>query len=1549
MAAEEYLASLGIDTKDADRALDQIITIVAAASQTFETLSGKLDKAERALTAQSKAAQASAKAQRESNDAANQGSAAWQKYVQELNDAAAAYKAYRAGVRAGDTDAPKNPVGNGNAQSLIDTYEAANASVITEARNRVATLTSIDAGYFQVAEAREKARAAQTIRQLGEMEAAERRYVATRTALTAAQANVKTAEKSGDEEALASALAAQVKAINDNASAYANLSSVRDKDARVAEDAASRAIAAIERESAARTASYSKAVAEAAAIDRATASSAKASISNSDTRIGASWTADDRDAEIKKNGKLAVTTRELSEAMNRLAVAERAVKAATDSDDLFAQERAMRQLANATEEGRRAQLAYNQASLENTRVIAEQSNTLPRLRYALYDVSNAIGLASAASLAGVAAGAAIAVSWEKDFSQVRRTSQATGTQLDSLKSDFTELAQTIPESYDALTKIGALGGQLDVDPRNLADFTAVVAKFSATTNVSVDESATAFGRLDALLPGVSGNYNKLGSSILGVGLNSVATESEIIAVTSQIAAAGTQAGLTADETIGLAGAYASAGIAAESARGTTLRFFSQINGAVSGSNDLLQDFAAISGKSSEQFQVAWKKDKAGAIVDILNGIGAQGPAAEETLKALGINAQRDLSNLLKLSQNTDLVKNSFDEALGSYEKGRLVNDQYGEATDNVASKLELLNNNFQALVATLGGQTTGALSVVLSFFIFLLKAVTDLANNPLNQWIFLIIGILTTLVAVLGLGAAAAFRVQASILAMRSAFIEASAQGIVQEGVLTRLATKMGILNAQTLEAVAAQRALAASNGTAAASLTTTATAGGKLTGILGKAGLLGALLALAIPFAQMGQSAEGAASLAIAGLDNVNKSVDELLSKKDGISTAIADLGQGDGGDGGFRSTKIPDKTNYDVANFLNDYSLGWTGATAALDLFNQQLLITQTAIIKTFDSGNTDQAKADYAALTQQLLDMGFPQEKINELTSLFTDHLAASASEATTAADAQAELNSQMRDNFSVLQADIDAQVGLGNSLYSLGQSLYDNGDAFGYYSAAGRENTAALSSTISSYVKAFGDDAQALANNLQALYQYILNNTNAPAAAIAMITNAIAATGKKPNGVGSTFPVTALTDGYTASANKAAQAASKASDAIKEQVVTLVDYANDLKGVFSRAFDIRFGGDQAFDKINSGWNSMAEAIAQVNAEIAQYQIDMQGLTADKSVREYWLSVAENYGDALRAGELRAELADIDNQLAEKSAALTKAQEENSKTTDGNSQAAIDNRAGLVDLVQTYEDYIAQLASSGLSQDELRARVAQLKQEFIQQATQMGYSQTAVAKYADAFDDLTLAINGVPRNITVNADTNPARQALNEFIAQARAQAGSSGVNIPVTTSADTSGLEKAARGTKLAAQMAAYQRAAALSERNDPARAEYLRNQANALADVLNSGNYRTGGYTGNGGLNDIAGVVHGKEFVLNATGAQMIPRPVLEAANQGRATYMPQMRAARGSSSSAGPDYSRTMVDLLQGILQRSGTFLPGDALFGAVGGAGVNGANRNRY
>ena len=408
-------------------------------------------------------------------------------------------------------------------------------------------------------------------------------------------------------------------------------------------------------------------------------------------------------------------------------------------------------------------------------------NRLTNTRYSLYQVSTAAAVAGAGFLAFNGIVIKAAADYETAMAQISRTTGAQGAQLQAIRNDFVGLAQDIPVAFSELSKIGTLGGQLDVPAESLAKFTETTAKFSATTNVTSEAAATAFGRLDTLLPDVQGNYEALGSSILQVGVNSVATETEIIATTNQIAAAGAQAGFTADQVIGLAGSFASLGVAPEAARGTTVRVLSEITKAVTEGGESLDTFAQLSGQTAQQFRESWSNDAGGALISVLQGLQKEGSGAEQTLRGMGITAVRDINALLRLSQNVDTVRDSFADANAGFSQGTQLQDAFAVQAETLASKIQVLVNSVQAFFATIGQSGIGPIGAFVDGLADAAKAATELAENPFAQNIAAVAGVFT-LVAGLGLLLAAALgRIGATALAARQAIatfgFEAAAAG----------------------------------------------------------------------------------------------------------------------------------------------------------------------------------------------------------------------------------------------------------------------------------------------------------------------------------------------------------------------------------------------------------------------------------------------------------------------------------------------------------------------------------------------------------------------------------------------------------------------------------------------------------------------------------------------------------------------------------------------------------------------------------------------------
>jgi TP901 family phage tail tape measure protein len=239
-------------------------------------------------------------------------------------------------------------------------------------------------------------------------------------------------------------------------------------------------------------------------------------------------------------------------------------------------------------------------------------------------------------------------------------------------------------------------------------------------------------------------------------------------------------------------------------------------------------------------------------------------------------------------------------------------------------------------------------------------------------------------------------------------------------------------------------------------------------------------------------------------------------------------------------------------------------------------------------------------------------------------------------------------------------------------------------------------------------------------------------------------------------------------------------------------TVVDYANDLRTVFSRAMEITFGQQQALDQIASGWANIADKADKAASAIADANAEIKELTADKSVLEYQLTVAERYGDEQRAAIIRAKIAKLDKNIVDETKKKSEAEAELTKTTEGNSESAIENRKVLTDMVGDYASLIEMYSKTGMKGKELKARITELRKEFRQQALEAGYSREEIAPYVKMFGEFKTIVDKTPRNVDVEfkANVSAANQALKEFIAKINNSSGTVTIrtnNVVTTTQA------------------------------------------------------------------------------------------------------------------------------------------------------------------
>jgi len=962
-----------------------------------------------------------------------------------------------------------------------------------------------------------------------------------------------------------------------------------------------------------------------------------------------------------------------------------------------------------------------------------------RMRYALYDVASSYAAISAAALGSITAVVKTAADYESAFTGVERTTNFTsisvGEAASVMRYELTQLATEIPLAFSKITEIATIGNQLGIAQGALEGFTETVAKFSATTDVTAQNAAMSFGRIGQLLDVGAQDYEKLGSSIAYVGVKSVATESQILTTTKEIATAGKIAGFTASETVGLASALASLGIAPEAARGSIIRLFTAISKGAANGGAELDAFASVAGMSSEKFAQTWETNAQGAFDALLQGLNAGSESAGEfynTLDALGVKNVRDVQLLQKLSSEYGTYAQSVSDANKGFEEGTFLSTAYGSVQDDVNSKLIMLNNTWSNLLDTIG--QTDSVQAGVGFLIDavtnLLNTMTSLVRSPVGAFLVTLVTALATVV-----------------------------------GAVAALNSVMALAKGSMLAFVTAQNFLIAGSKKAA---TSTATMNGELatTEVVAKKGASG-LTGMAVAASALKNALKAIAWVALATV-----AVEALNTIGNAMKPVSQQAEEMLGGFGGLQEAILADTQAYKAA--MTEF-----GDTSKAEAVAGAFQVVSTEITKNNDETNRAiQAQNDLNFIlgdtSAAMAEVGDETQKVNYVLGENTRLWLINALRQTDAYKALIK-------NADATRTLRDAGFSLNGALQSVSNGTVDDYFADVYDKAT---DLAGPFETVYKWMFKLQTNGSVLGGVLGTLGLGIMQIVNGISSFLGLdllpVTNALGGMQTAVKGTAEEAALlgpalqqanqaTASTNGqaYAEQLDKVADSANGAAKAIR----TVVDYANDLDGVFNRVKDIKFGRQQALDEIASGWANIADKAKEAEQAVRDANAEIMDLQADRAVLLAQIAVSERYGDTARVAIGRAKLAKLDAELAKKQEELAKAQDGASKSLDGNSAAAIDNRKTLLDMAGSYQGLIKALVETGLKGKPLQDRIKELKKEFMGQAESLGFAQEELGGYSSLFDNFVEAAKKTPRDVTIEFRSNvsAATQAVNEYIAK------------------------------------------------------------------------------------------------------------------------------------------------------------------------------------
>ena len=341
-------------------------------------------------------------------------------------------------------------------------------------------------------------------------------------------------------------------------------------------------------------------------------------------------------------------------------------------------------------------------------------------------------------VAGATAVTKAAIDWESAFAGVKKTSDevidSNGNVVysyDDLEASLRGLAKELPSTHTEIAAVAEAAGQLGIKTQDITAFTKTMIDMGESTNLSAEDAATAIAKIANITGMTSSEYQRFGSSVVALGNNFATTEADIVQMSNRLASAGTLAGLSNQEILGLATAMSSVGIEAEAGGTAMTQTLTAIEKAAVEGGDSLDQFAKVAGMSSSEFAKQWNEKPIEAIQSFIKGLGeldGKGESATLMLDEMGLSGVRQSNMLKSLALASDTLSGAVDMSTQAWEENTALTNEAGTRYETTESKLKMLRNEAVDAAIEFGGPLVDALRDGLEASKPLIKSFGDMAK-----------------------------------------------------------------------------------------------------------------------------------------------------------------------------------------------------------------------------------------------------------------------------------------------------------------------------------------------------------------------------------------------------------------------------------------------------------------------------------------------------------------------------------------------------------------------------------------------------------------------------------------------------------------------------------------------------------------------------------------------------------------------------------------------------------------------------------------------------
>ena len=298
-----------------------------------------------------------------------------------------------------------------------------------------------------------------------------------------------------------------------------------------------------------------------------------------------------------------------------------------------------------------------------------------------------------------------AVDFESAFAGVRKTVDTSEEGFKKLEQGIRDMAKELPASASDIAAVAESAGQLGIAEDKILSFSRTIIDLGESTNMTREQAATEFARFANIVGMSQDNFDRLGSSIVGLGNTMATTESEIMSMGMRLAAQGAQVGMTEAQIMALAGTMSSLGIQAEMGGTAMTTILKKMQSAAMDGGAALGTWAEVAQMSSSEFKKLYDEsaiDGLDAVVKGLATISSRGENLTEVLRDMGIKGIYESDVMMRMVGASDLLSSAVETSTNAWKENTALSDEAAQRYATTAAQLAMLKNKIIDIGITLG-------------------------------------------------------------------------------------------------------------------------------------------------------------------------------------------------------------------------------------------------------------------------------------------------------------------------------------------------------------------------------------------------------------------------------------------------------------------------------------------------------------------------------------------------------------------------------------------------------------------------------------------------------------------------------------------------------------------------------------------------------------------------------------------------------------------------------------------------------------------------------